>query len=120
MPGWCEPSPPRVWQGSKLLRAEGLCSPREAVPGQCFGLGVEVRAADGSRLSPRQCEEKCCGDPSCVVWQALADRGCFLGTSEVWCDPTAGNYTGGRKCAKGFCGGKESTHETIVYSGKGV
>lgn len=35
-----------------------------------------------------------------------------------WCDPTVMAYTGGRKCAKGFCMGKESSYEVIEYKGK--
>ena len=118
MSGWCEPNPPRVWQGYKVRRENSQCAVLEKVPGQCFGLGVEVTAADGSRLTSRQCEERCCGDSSCALWQALDDRGCFMSTSDVWCDPTVSAYTGRRKCAKDFCGGKEDSHEMIVYSGK--
>ena len=116
--GWCEPNPPRVWRGYKVRRENAQCSAREEVPGQCFGLGVEVTAADGVRLTPRQCEERCCGDGSCALWQALEDRGCFMSRSDVWCDPTVRAYTGRRKCARGFCGGKEDAHEVIAYSGK--
>jgi hypothetical protein len=115
--GWCEPNAPRIWKGTKISRDNGMCIATEELPGQCFGLGAEVMGVGGVRLSVEECKEKCCADEKCIKWQALNDRGCFMNSEDVWCDPTVQAYTGSRKCAKGFCGGKENILETIIYTG---
>ena len=117
--GWCEPKAPRRWEGFKVTHVEGGgCLSAGDLPGQCFGLGPEVLSERKERLTVDECRRRCCADSTCSMWQALPDRGCFMNSGEHWCDPTVQAYVGSRKCARGYCGGKEDELEVVDYSGK--
>jgi hypothetical protein len=74
-------------------------------------------SAKEERLTVKECEDKCCADPTCKMWQALSYRGCFISAEDHWCDPTVLAYTGARKCAKDFCGGNETSYDSFEYKG---
>jgi len=110
-PLWCEPLPPKPWNGgrypwskyisaSKYFRKEG-CAYRENLPGQCFGLGPERVNSTKGILSAEECAAGCCQEPNCIVWQQLPERGCFYNKQRLkkypHCDQYKGAYIGGRK-----------------------
>lgn len=110
-PRWCEPAPPRAWDGGRRnlhlnpfnqsLPLELECQWASQQPGQCFGLGPERMNSTGGRISAKDCGVGCCNDSNCWLWQHLADRGCFYNkdkrTEAPFCDQYVGAYTGGRK-----------------------
>lgn len=107
---WCDPNPPAVWNGRRkaLNSTPGHCAWIEDLPNQCFGQGPEIKSSSGGRLSTKQCEEYCCNNSNCILWQELPDRGCYNGNEKrVWCDKKQGAFEGGRKCVPKFCGGLE-------------
>ena len=80
---WCEPTPPKDWQGKRLVgrSATGMCAWGEDLPYQCFGLGPEkTKGADADEhLSQAECQKQCCEAEKCDVWQWREDKGCFWG-----------------------------------------
>lgn len=110
-PRWCEPAPPRAWEGGRRnlylnpfnqsLPMESDCQWASQQPGQCFGLGPERTNSTGGRLSAKSCGAGCCNDSNCWLWQHLPDRGCYYNkdkrTEAPFCDQYVGEYIGGRK-----------------------
>jgi hypothetical protein len=110
-PRWCEPAPPRAWEGGRrnlylnpfnqTLPMKSECQWASQQPGQCFGLGPERTNSTGGKLSAKRCAEGCCNDSNCWLWQHLPDRGCYFNTDKLkeapFCDQYVGEYTGGRK-----------------------
>lgn len=113
-PRWCEPAPPRKWEGGRRnlqlnpfnqsLPLATECQWAAQQPGQCFGLGPERTNSTGGRLSAKDCGAGCCSVLNCWLWQHLPDRGCFYNENELreapFCDQYAGEYIGGRKKSK--------------------
>lgn len=109
---WCEPFAPSVWNGRKLANrnADGSCTWGEALPSQCFQLGPERLSPDKKALDTNSCQESCCKDANCEMWQEIPGRGCYYGNSKgVSCEKVGVQmvFDGGRKCIKNFCGGME-------------
>lgn len=119
---WCEPLPPARWLGrfvgnKRSGEDKDKCLVKGSVDfdgksinigaersGQCFGLGPE-RLKDGKRVHSRHdCEEECCENQHCVLYQWHKDRGCFFNdekaNSDFNCDSYNGTYYGGRKNMK--------------------
>lgn len=99
---WCEPTAPSQWRGHRVAGRgkDGQCTWGEALPFQCFGLGVErVREGAEGRLTEDECRARCCSDAECGVWQWRADKGCFTNQKEGHCETgeTELPYVGGRK-----------------------
>lgn len=120
VPGWCEPIAPIKWNGQKILsRDNGVCKFGDELAVQCFGLGNERLAADGSRMTTTQCAEACCASSSCNIWQEGPGKGCFYSSiNDVGCDDKSrAKYEGGRKCLIGYCGGME---KDLIVSGNGT
>ena len=74
------------------------------------GDGV-MQKGDGGRMGAHGCSRTCCQTEACTHWQELPDRGCYHNNKEtpnVHCETYTGNFIGGRKCFKKYCGGKET------------
>lgn len=104
---WCEPHPPLKWNGQlKDAKASttGSCVWVKDLPSQCFGLGIERSIGSGSesrRMTSQECQESCCSDPKCMMWQHDDSKGCFRdsgGDGKNFCEAYMGGFTGGRKC----------------------
>ena len=98
-----------MWNGKRLKsKKDGVCTWGESLPTQCFGLGPEVLTEDKKQHSTQSCEEACCANKDCEMWQEMAGRGCYFASSKgVWCDAPQGKFDGARKCVPGYCGGME-------------
>ena len=111
------------------------CEWGEPLKTQCYGLGPErltmdprnmahfsgteldkngdgiMQKGDGGRMGAHGCSRTCCQTEACTHWQELPDRGCYHNNKEtpnVHCEKYTGNFVGGRKCFKKYCGGKET------------
>jgi hypothetical protein len=115
-PLWCDPLPPAAWYGRRIVsksRKAGTCdSSEEILTAQCFGLGAERLNSTKGRMDTKQCEEACCTDRKCNIWQEMAGRGCYFSddSDKIACKNDRPNavFDGGRKCVPGHCGGLES------------
>ena len=107
---WCEPHATAKWNGKRVKSRDpstGECTWGEELPSQCFGFGPEQFKDDKKKekYSTDECAMACCKDKSCNAWQEIPGRGCFYGQSDQC--PQSDQFTGGRKCIKGHCGGME-------------
>lgn len=108
---WCDPNPPAKWIGRRIeLRNGDKCIwQSDNIDTQCFGMGRERLSSKRGRMDAEQCEQACCNDPKCLIWQANSN-GCFYSTDRDTyyrnCfDPVI--YSGQRKCLPDYCDGKE-------------
>lgn len=93
----------------------------EELPNQCFQFGMErLNTSTGEiiaapsppvgskdRLDTEQCKKACCADSTCNSYQEMRNRGCYFGVSDCKRGTVDGEYNGGRKCLRKFCGGQE-------------
>jgi len=107
---WCEPNAPSAWNGKRVKSRDektGECTWGEELPHQCFGFGPEQfkNRQTKEKYTTDECAEVCCKDKTCSAWQEIPGRGCYYGQSDQC--PPKDQYTGGRKCIRGHCGGME-------------
>ena len=110
---WCEPRAPAAWKGqwtkNKGVPVEGVCSTDsketnfEELRGQCFGLGPKRQLESDT---PEACQQACCADNDCAIWQWRADAGCFYNNGGHGCAEAASAldleaYQGKRKVVEG-------------------
>lgn len=123
-PDWCDPFPPALWKGRRIMSRvnsndKGIDSydsnkcewEEQELTYQCFGLGDErFSVVNKSRIATaEECQQACCGDESCGIWQHSPDRGCYYNKKSNQCMKSNNNYIGGRKCLNDFCSGLENT-----------
>jgi hypothetical protein len=104
---WCEPQPPLRWSGqlkNKTASADrgagGTCEWVKELPSQCFGLGME-RKINNQPMTATQCQQSCCADDKCMMYQHADGKGCFHdsgGDGKNFCEGYMGKFEGGRKC----------------------
>lgn len=103
---WCEPKPPVQWTGRLKNRTASYvgnnekCEWAKSLPSQCFGLGPE-RMINGERMTALQCEQSCCADHNCWIFQHHPSKGCFHdsgGDGKNFCETYIGSFFGSRKC----------------------
>lgn len=109
-PDWCDPIAPTSWNGRRIKsrNTNGECIWEDKIESdQCFGLGPEQKKkTSDTSLTTEECQQLCCQDPNCKLWQEYPSRGCYIGDS-THCPIQLGAWEGQRKCIPGFCGGLE-------------
>lgn len=96
---WCDPEGPVTWTGKRIESKNGVNSETEGIlTTQCFGLGP-MKTIDGKiSLGKDECSYGCLQLSDCKIWQWHEKRGCYYTNNpQVYCDPYAGGYDGGRK-----------------------
>lgn len=96
---WCDSEPPVIWSGYRIEKKNNVNN--EVGPPlttQCFGLGPSKKPTGQETITMEQCSKSCLAEADCKIWQWHEKRGCYYSTNpQVYCDPYAGGFDGGRK-----------------------
>lgn len=93
---YCDATPIKTFSGGILKRriSRTKCEWKSEKPrGVCSG-GASWQILPNKQLTSADCETTCCQDPTCITWQLIPDKGCYVGNPKSCEGAYAGDWVG--------------------------